>query len=77
MTAMLTHGIRVPEDVRVVSLASKGQMRAYKTALTRVECDAEAMGDKAADVLLEYLRSGVFPQGRILGYVYRIGGSFR
>ena len=77
MTAMLTHGIRVPEDVRVASLANKGRMRAYKTSLTRVEFDAEAMGDMAADVLLEYLRSGDFPQGCVLNYAYRIGGSFR
>ena len=77
MTAMLTHGIRVPEDVRVASIANKGHLRAYKTTLTRVEYDAEAMGDKAADVLLEYLRNGEFPQDCALGPAYRIGGSFR
>ena len=77
MTAMLTHGIRVPEDVRVASLANKGHLRAYKTTLTRVEYDAEAMGDKAADVLLEYLRNGEFPHDCTLGPAYRIGGSFR
>ena len=74
---MLTHGIRVPEDVCVVSIAVKGSRRAYKTTLTRVEYDAEAMGDKAADGLLEYLRKGEFPQGCVLGATYRIGGSFR
>ena len=77
MTAMLTHGIRVPEDVCVVSIAVKGSRRAYKTTLTRVEYDAEAMGDKAADGLLEYLRNGEFPQGCVLSATYRIGGSFR
>ena len=77
MTAMLTHGIRVPEDVHVASLANKGHLRAYRTTLTRVEYDAEAMGDKAADVLLEYLRNGDFTQGCVLSAAYRIGGSFR
>ena len=33
--------------------------------------------DKAADVLLEYLRNGDFPQDCTLGPAYRIGGSFR
>lgn len=77
MTAMLTHGIRVPEDVCVVSIAVKGSRRAYKTTLTRVEYDAEARGDNVADVLLEYLRNGEFPQGCVLSATYRIGGSFR
>ena len=77
MTAMLTHGVRVPEDVRVVSIANKGHLRAFKTSLTRVEYDAEAIGDAAAEVLLEYLRSGHFPQDRVPGPAYRIGGSFR
>ena len=77
MTAILTHGVRVPEDVRVVSIANKGHLRAFKTSLTRVEYNAEAIGDAAAEVLLEYLRSGRFPQDRVLGPDYRIGGSFR
>ena len=77
MTAMLTHGVRVPEDVRVASVANKGHLRAFKTPLTRIEYDAEAIGDAAADVLLEYLRNGEFPQYRVLGSAYRIGGSFR
>ena len=77
MTAMLTHGVRVPEDVRVASIANKGHLRAYRTTLTRVEYDAETRGDNVADVLLEYLRNGEFPQGCVLSATYRIGGSFR
>ena len=77
MTAMLTCGVRVPEDVRVVSTANKGHLRAFKTSLTRIEYNAEAMGDAAADALLEYLRTGEFPTGCNLCPAYRIGGSFR
>lgn len=76
MTAMMTHGVRVPEDVRVASIAARGQMRAYKTSLTRIEYDVYAMGDAAADAVLEYLRNGGFPRDCILCPAYRIGGSF-
>jgi len=77
MTAMLTQGVNVPEDVRVATLANRGTIRTYKTTLTRIEYDACTMGDIASGILLEYLRTGVFPAGASLCPVFRIGGSFR
>lgn len=77
MTAMLTYGVRVPEDVRVATVAIRGGIRAYKTTLTRIEYDGCAMGDVASGMLLEYLRTGEFPVGASLRPAYRVGGSFR
>ncbi len=77
MTAMLTCGVRVPEDVRVATVAIRGGIRAYKTTLTRIEYDGCKMGDVASGMLLEYLRTGEFPAEASLSPAYRVGGSFR
>ena len=77
MTAMLTYGVSVPEDVRVATIAIRGGIRAYKTTLTRIEYDVCKMGDVASGMLLDYLRTGEFPAGASLQPVYRIGGTFK
>ena len=77
MNAMLTHAVRVPEDVRVATVANRGSLRAYKTSLTRIEYDLRDMGDAAAGILLSYLRSGVFTENAAVRPVFRVGGSFR
>ena len=77
MTAMLTHGVRVPEDVRLATVANRGSLRAFRTTLTRVEYDLPAMGDAASDYILGFLRNGEFPPDAVVRPVFRIGGSFR
>ena len=77
MNAMFTHAVRVPEDVRVATVANRGSLRAYKTSLTRIEYDLRDMGDAAAGILLSYLRSGVFTENAAVRPVFRVGGSFR
>jgi len=76
MTAMLTYGVRVPEDVRVATLATCSGLRTFKTSLSRIEHDMLAMGEVVSDTLLEYLRTGVFPDGVSVGPAWRVGGSF-
>jgi DNA-binding LacI/PurR family transcriptional regulator len=77
MTAMLTHGVSVPEDVRVATVANRGSLRAFKTTLTRIEYDLSAMGDAASDFVLKFLRSGEFPADAVVRPAFRVGGSFR
>ena len=76
MTAMLTYGVRVPEDVRVATLATRSGLRTFKTSLSRIEYDMLAMGEVVSDALLEYLRTGVFPDGVTICPAWRVGGSF-
>lgn len=76
MTAMLTYGVRVPEDVRVATLATRSGLRTFRTTLSRVEYDMLAMSEVVADALLEYLRTGVFPDGVTVCPAWRTGGSF-
>ena len=77
MTAMLTHGVSVPEDVRVATVANRGSLRAFKMTLTRIEYDLSAMGDAASDFVLKFLRSGEFPADAVVRPAFRVGGSFR
>ena len=76
MTAMLTYGVKVPEDVRVASVANRGSLRTFKTSLSRIEYDMLAMSEVVSETLLEYLRTGAFPVGVSVGPVWRVGGSF-
>ena len=76
MTAMLTYGVRVPEDVRVATIATVGIRRTFKTSFTSFEHDPGKMGEMTADCLLEYLRTGIFPVAPELSPSFRIGGSF-
>ena len=76
MTAMLTHGVRVPEDVRVATLAARNGLRTFRTSLSRVEYDMLAMSEVVSNVILEYLRTGVFPPDVSVGPTWRVGGSF-
>lgn len=76
MTAMLTHGVRVPEDVQVAAVVNRGSVRAFRTSLSRVEYDFQAMSEVVSGALLEYLRTGVFPEGVSVGPAWRVGGSF-
>ena len=77
MTAMLVHGIRIPEDVRVSTLANRGSRRAFPASLTCIEHDGNRVGDIAAETVLKYLRTGVFPPDVTVGPVFVVGGSFR
>ena len=76
MTAMLTYGVRVPEDVRVATLATRSGLRTFKTSLSQIEYDMLSMSEVVADALLEYLRTGVFPDGVSVCPAWRAGGSF-
>ena len=76
MTAMLTYGVRVPEDVYVATVTNVGTRRTFKTSFTQIEHDAGKMGNMTADSLLEYLTTGIFPVTAELSPTFRIGGSF-
>lgn len=49
LTALLARGIRVPEDLKVVTFANKGFAPVFPMALTRIENDPFAAGRFAAD----------------------------
>ena len=75
LAAFVAAGIRVPDDVRVVTWANRGNGPFYVTELTRTEMDPQGDADKIATAVLARLegRSGDFPP--TLGPVFRRGAT--
>lgn len=75
MLALADAGVHVPQDVRVVTWANREDPLASMVPLTRMERDNAAIGARIAECVLDYLRTGVFPQGVAIGPRYIRGGS--
>ena len=76
LLSLATHGIRIPEDVRVVSLAIKGIGPIWIEPVTRLEMDAFVHGAAIAKAVIDYLRRGRFRTDISLGSVWRRGNTF-
>ena len=63
-------GLRIPEDIRVVSWANRRYGPFFFKPVTRMEMDNAAVGATLAKNVLEYLRNGAFPQGVVVGPTY-------
>ena len=68
--ALLAAGIRIPDDVRVVTWANRCYGPVFTKPLTRMEMDDEAAGADFAACVLDFLRTGTFPEGREVGPAY-------
>ena len=55
LTAFLTEGVRVPEDVKVVSWVAKGNEPVFVKSLTRFETDCAKLGRECARYVLDVL----------------------
>ena len=77
LTAMLREGVRIPEDVRVVTMANWGLGPVYPVSLARLEMNPYTHGDALAQMALDYLKHKK-PQGRrTVPLKYIEGDSFR
>jgi DNA-binding LacI/PurR family transcriptional regulator len=76
LLAFLKRGIRIPEDVKVVTLSNRGLGPVYPEPLTRLECDAAAAGEKVADYVLSVLGRGRIPNAPVISPQYVIGQTF-
>ena len=76
LLALMAHGIRIPEDVRVVSLANKGLGPVWVEPVTRLEMDAFAHGAEIAKAVIAFLGGRPFPQGMVLGSAWKRGKTF-
>ena len=77
LPALLAAGICIPEDVRVVTWANRGLGPAFVKPFTRMEFDVVAVGETMARCVLEYLHTGTFPAGVVVGTVYKRGETFQ
>ena len=78
LTTLLSHGIRIPEDVRVVVWANKGGGcgPVFTKRFTRIEVDIRSCGTKVVESVLEYLCTGRFPESVEIDPVYLTGDTF-
>ena len=77
LTAMLSAGVRVPDDVRVVTMSNWGLGPVFPVSLTRLEMNPFEHGDALAELALDYLKHKK-PQGRrTVPLKYIEGDSFR
>lgn len=52
LMALAASGVRVPEDVKVLTLANRGNCPVYVKELSRIECDPLARGDFVSDFVI-------------------------
>ena len=76
LLALLRHGIRIPEDVAVVSFANKGHLPIWDRALTRIEVDPAAHGVAVSQAVQKFLHDGQFQSGLSLGSAWIPGDTF-
>ncbi len=76
LLALMAHGVRIPDDVRVVTHANRGLGPFWIKPLTRLEMDPVAQGDAVAHTVLEYFQEGRFPEGLCLGSRWCLGETF-
>ena len=75
LIAMLMEGVRIPEDVKVISLANKGIGPVYPVTLTRVENDPVRHGEMLAEAVARFLSGRKMRDGE-LAPEYIVGESF-
>ena len=76
LMALLDRGIRVPEDVKVVTISHKGFGPAYIKPLTRCESDPAEAGETIADFALAVLAKGRIPPPPEITPHYIFGATF-
>ncbi len=76
LTAFLGRGLRIPGDVKVVTLSNRGLGPVYSEALTRFECDAAEAGEKVAAFALALLAKGRLPPPPAITPHYVFGRTF-
>ncbi len=76
LTAFLERGLRIPGDIKVVTLSNRGLGPVYSEALTRFECDASETGEKVAAFALALLAKGRLPPPPVIAPHYVFGRTF-
>lgn len=70
LMALSYAGLRSPEDVRIATFANKRLGPVYPRALSRMEFDAHQVGGVLAAAVLNYLGTGRYPSGSVVGPVW-------
>ncbi|MBQ6924755.1 MAG: GntR family transcriptional regulator [Kiritimatiellae bacterium] len=76
LMALQHHGVRIPEDVKVVTWANHGLGPVFWKSLARMEMDPYAHGATIAQYVLSFLRGHGLPDDAAIGPRYLDGDTF-
>ena len=76
LLALMEASVRVPEDVKVVTLANLGLGPVYVKSLARLEMNPLDHARTLAAAVMDYLASGTFPAEVKIGSTWREGETF-
>ena len=76
LMALACYGVRIPEDVRVVTLSNKGLGPVYPRTLARLELDSASFGEVVARFVHGLLSGSENAEVPVLSSVYIPGESF-
>lgn len=76
LMALACSGVRIPEDVRVVTLSNKGLGPVYPRTLARLELDSASFGEVVARFVHGLLSGAANAKAPVLSSVYIPGESF-
>ena len=76
LAAFYEAGIRIPVNVKLVTLANLDYGPVFHLPLTRMEYDTSAIGKTLTECVLSYLRNGDFPTDVVVGPKYVRGETF-
>ena len=77
LPVLLENGIRIPEDVKIITFANCGFGPVFTKSFARIEVDMRKRGKAIADGLVTWFRTGAFPDiSDMGGPVYVPGDTF-
>lgn len=76
MMAFLKRDLRIPEDVKIVSLFEVGFGPVYTKSITRLENDPIAAGERIAEFVLAVFAKGRMPKPPVISPQYVFGETF-
>lgn len=76
LSALLARGVRVPEDVRVVSTTNRFFLPVFPKKLTRIECDTAENAKIVSRQAIDFLKTHETQKSRIQVFRYLRGQTF-
>ena len=76
LIALASRGIRIPEDIQVVTFANRGHAPVWVAPLARLEMDPVDHGKRIAREVLRALKQGAMGEPVELGTVWKDGATF-
>ena len=74
--ALLEGGVRIPEDLKLVTQYNKGFGLVLTKSLARIECDPAATAVECAHGIAEWIKTGRFPELKMPAFAYVRGETF-